>query len=77
MSGCSWYMLKIVLEHFDVRTSWPSSDSPCMKFTGTDGRSVIIYKSNNIKSDIIEWVVKQLEISMDDFKAAYDTVSKQ
>lgn len=75
MGGYNWYMMKMVLKEFNVRTSWPEPTSHSMRFSGPDGRHATIYKSNNIKSEIVEWVVDILGLNMSEFERAYRAAS--
>ena len=73
MGGYNWFMLKTTLKKFNVRTSWPEPMSSAMKFDVSNGRYAILYKSNNIEPETVEWVVAQLGINMPDFEQAYQT----
>ena len=66
-------MKKVLKERFDIDSKWESPKSDCIVF-GSGMKSAAIDKSNNIRPEIVEWVMVQLDISMADFEAAYRTM---
>lgn len=67
--------MKNVLSQFDcVEVRWIAEKS--LRIDGPDGRQVIIHKSNNMKFEVVLWVVEMMGISMAEFEQAYKQMAK-
>lgn len=74
MGKYSWYMVKKVLETFDgVTVSWTYEGQ--MKFHSPAGQATIP-KSNNIKIEIVRWLLHCIGVSVDEFDKRYNAATK-
>lgn len=74
MGRYNWFRVKKTMEMLSVTTMWVSPSSDQLLFIVQD-RSAHMYKTNNMSPEALSFILELLDISSDDFRQAYESLS--